>query len=321
MLRDKINEPGLTILIPVFNVSIETLINAIVDEIKQKSLENKVAIICLDDCSTNKDLTRQNSLFVSRLRELNIFYFVAKNNSGRSKTRNKLVRLARTSWLLFLDADVLPDKNSFLSDYFEAINADKYDVVCGGTSYLQRIFKDRKYDFYYDFMTRIAVISAQKRNKNIWKYLLTSNVLVRKLVLQKCKFNKSFKTYGYEDQEWAIRIKEKFRVIHIDNTVSHLGLQTKDEFLEKFRVSIKNYHLLIKLHPEEFFQTPLGKIVTYTSLLPLNFLVKIEKNIFWLLKKINCCLPVIAFLYQINKVFLMSIYSRRETGDNQKSKD
>ena len=48
-------------------------------------------------------------------------------------------------------------------------------------------------------------------------------------------FNEQFTGYGYEDIEWGLRLANRWKVQHIENTASHLGLVTKSAALEKMR--------------------------------------------------------------------------------------
>lgn len=302
---------GLTVLVPVFNYDIENLLEKLILE-KKLLPENGVRIIFLDDCSTDKEASDKNKHLVSSLGDREVRYFVARKNGGRSKTRNKLIRLAKTDWILFLDADVLPDRQNFLRHYLETARTAGYDVICGGTSYEQRLLPDPKFDFYFDLMKMASNVTTETKNIEKWRYVLTSNIFAKRAVFQACKFDERFKTYGYEDQEWAIRVARCYSLIHVDNPVSHIGLQTREEFFKKMRVSIPNYWLLGRIHPDVFNVTPLARLVYLLSFFPALILKCIAG--FSEFFCINLSLPVRAvyWLYQLEKVTLLSVVSKME---------
>src|SRR3990167_168023 len=60
---------------------------------------------------------------------------VAPENHGRSFARNWLVAQAPSSWILLIDADMLPDSPEFLARYLDAArNAAGPALIAGGFS-------------------------------------------------------------------------------------------------------------------------------------------------------------------------------------------
>ena len=118
----------LSILIPVYNFDIRSLVDSLRAELI--SLDVIYEICCLDDASTNRELSQKNA-------EINAFmhcsYSVQPENLGRSKTRNNLIDKARYEWLLFLDGDVLPVRPDFIDNYLQALK--KHGVLYGGLEY------------------------------------------------------------------------------------------------------------------------------------------------------------------------------------------
>ena len=70
-----------------------------------------------------------------------------------------------------------------------------------------------------------------------------------KTVFQKIKFDAAINGYGHEDTlyGWSLK-KEKVEVLHIDNRLTHLGLDDPNTFLEKRRMAIRNLVSLIQQH-------------------------------------------------------------------------
>lgn len=267
----------LSILIPVYNWNVTLLLRKILDEINGFSLDGKVEVIVLDDCSTAADILRDNEKFVEENRHAYLHYRRLDRNTGRSVVRNILTEQARGDFFLFLDCDVLPDSGRFIRNYLEYVQRNDHDVVCGGISYTSRILQGKEYDFCVYFGKRKEVRAAQERNIEPWRHLLTSNIMVRKSTYRDVPFNVRFVGYGYEDIEWGIRLAESWRVRHIENTASHLGLVSKATALDKMRKAVPNYLLLRRQYPEAFAVATVGKLAQTLTILPEKILTDLDR--------------------------------------------
>ena len=71
------------------------------------------------------------------------------------------------------------------------------------------------------------------------------NFVVPKPVFQKIKFDLTINGYGHEDTlyGWSLK-KEGVEVLHVDNRLTHLGLDDANTFLEKRQMAIRNLLLL-----------------------------------------------------------------------------
>jgi len=251
-----------SICIPVFNWDIRLLLSGLLDELSSSHYRSDVELIITDDSSSNAALKERNRQFVDEHMFEHLHYRELDHNVGRAKIRNLLAEEASGEFLLFLDSDVLPDEKDFLEKYLYYVDRNEWDVVCGGLSCINRIMIDKRYDFYLYLSKKIEAVPAKVRNKTPWRYLWTSNAMVRKSVFLEIPFDERFSGYGYEDSEWGIRLTRKYKVLHIDNTVSHLGLVTKEKAYQKMRNSIRNYVLLARLHPEAFRDSGIYKITS-----------------------------------------------------------
>jgi hypothetical protein len=205
----------------------------------------------------------------------------------------------------FFDADVLPDNPDVLEKYLTYIYEDRWDVICGGLSYQSRIMNEKEYDFYVYMSGKLNVKPAKTRNITPWRYLWTSNIMVRKSAFLSTPFDERFVGYGYEDAEWGIRLSKQYKVLHIDNTVSHLGLITKKTVYQKMVASIGNYLLLAKIHPRSFQESSVSKIVKWLILLNSSMLENIDN----FLKKLFFCINdnrLSLLLLQFNKAILLA---------------
>ena len=293
----------LSILIPTYNWDISQLLLALFNEISMSNLENITEIIIADDCSTLAGIKVVNAKVIKNLARVTIKYHELKRNIGRSKIRNFLAKEAGGSHLLFLDSDILPDRKDFIRQY---INHLSWKIVCGGRSYNQRILLEQIYDFHVYFGKKTEVKSPMERNLNSWRFLFTSNLMIRKDVFESVLFDELFYGHGYEDTEWAIRLSKLHTIYHIDNTASHLGLNTKMKLLNQMRNGTNNYIYLSKLHPMEFMETPIYPLINKLIKLSLPLLRVIDLTLITTFEKLNNN-ELLYKIYQLDKAVWFAI--------------
>ncbi|WP_136524743.1 glycosyltransferase family 2 protein [Geomonas ferrireducens] len=267
----------ISILVPVFNWDISRLINSLLTEIDATAPEGVVEVIVVDDASTDAALLSANSAFLSSHSRPFLRYLPAERNLGRAGVRNRLAAEAAGRFLLFLDCDVLPDSAYFIGNYLSCAEADSHDVVCGGISYRTRVLSGTEFDYHAYLGNRKEVKPAALRNREPWRHILTSNIMVRKSVFQGTSFDERFIGYGYEDIEWGVRLSKRYRILHIDNTASHLGLASKATVYQKMRASVRNYLLLRELCPEAFHASAVSKLVRLLEFVPAPFLTAADR--------------------------------------------
>lgn len=273
----------LSILIPVYNWNVTLLLKRLFQEIETCDLSSQVEVIVLEDGSTDVKTYTDNVEFISENLKQYLTSERLEQNVGRSMIRNLLASKATGNFLLFLDCDVLPDTDDFIRKYISLAEEDSFDVVCGGISYRTRILNEPEYDYHAYLGNRKEVKPASERNNEPWRHILTSNIMVRKSVFLGTPFNERFTGYGYEDIEWGVRLAKKYRILHIDNTASHLGLVTKAKAYEKMCNSVPNYLLMRDICPEAFVASAISKAVDLLarcSLPALNFLDRTLKRRF-----------------------------------------
>lgn len=295
----------ISVLIPVYNWDISLLIKKLIDEIKEFDLPEKIEIILVDDGSNNA--IKETNRWVTEVENINLKYKELPYNTGRAKVRNILIGLASGKYILFLDTDGLPDREDFLSQYLLYAQSAIHDVVCGGRSYKHRILWGKEYEIYLYLSQKTEVKPSEERNKEPWRYIFTSNVMVRKSVIEDEYFDERFINWGYEDIEWAIRIVRKYKIHHIDNPVSHLGLKTKDSIYKQLDQSAGNYALLAKLHPDYFEKTPIAKWVNRLK----GFNRSVLKSLHYILKHTydlnGLPVPIYYYIIQLNKAVCLTM--------------
>ncbi|WP_304219510.1 glycosyltransferase family 2 protein [Phenylobacterium aquaticum] len=204
-------------------------------------------LLVLDDGSGDPALAARVEAAVADL-SLPARFIRLDANEGRSKGRNRLVRHARGQWLLFLDSDMLPDRPDFIATWLDLIAKDQPAVAFGGFSLdqapanpdnaLHRAIADGS-------DCQPAAVRARMPEK-----IFTSNLLVRRDVFAAETFDEAFTGWGWEDVEWGMRVAARWPILHVDNTATHLGLDTAETLTAKYEQSIGNFLKITARHPD-----------------------------------------------------------------------
>ncbi|MDP8915910.1 MAG: glycosyltransferase family 2 protein, partial [Pseudomonadota bacterium] len=59
-----------------------------------------------------------------------------------------------------------------------------------------------------------------------------------------------FQGWGWEDVEWAMRVGRRWPIRHIDNTATHLGLDSAQTLSRKYEQSAANFARVMAAHPD-----------------------------------------------------------------------
>ena len=193
---------------------------------------------------------------------------IAEENKGRSTARNTLQEKARGDWVLFLDADMRPGSDDFLSNYLSLIASDTADIIFGGFTVPKKV--SRSEELHRALSEMSDCLDLSERQAAGPQFVATSNLCVRKSVLLAEPFDSGFVGWGWEDSEWAARAAASFTLIHADNTALHLGLESEDTLLKRFRYSAKNYERFTSLHPELAQTLTLYRLIQKLRKLPMH---------------------------------------------------
>ncbi len=288
-----------SILIPVYNWDVRSLLQNLHGQCLELDEQRGIEIIVIDDGSNEKfdtaSLAEQLSL---------VIYEEFSVNRGRVAVRNALLDKAKGEYVLFCDADMLPDHDDFMQVYFDQAKAG-CEIVCGGISYLQSRAGDVDCSFYLYKSKKTEALSAVDRNVTPWRYLFTSNTMLRRDILDSIRFDSRFEGYGFEDIEWAIRLSEAYIIKHVDNTCSHMGVLTKQQVYTNMRDSINNYVLLLSLHPERTAGSGAVTFATRFEILSVSLLTVADAVLSKLFSFIPWN-PVLFFVFQCDKVVLLA---------------
>ena len=222
---------SLSICIPVFNWDITLLTQSLID---MCSSANQEFEILLYDDGSEESYKEKNRVLLNTPK---VLYKELPHNVGRSKIRNLLSKEANYNYLLFLDCDVLPANNNFITLYNQQISSNK-KIVLGGLSHQDSPPENANLRWLYG--TKKEEVSAETRNLSPHKSFKTSNFLIHKSILLQVQFNEKLKGYGHEDTFFGYDLKKlNLPVYHIDNPVIHLGLESSQQFILKTEDGLK----------------------------------------------------------------------------------
>ena len=289
----------LSILIPVYNWNVQPLLKKLYAQCCGVEMRGQVEIIVIDDGSSEKFDTASTAEKLSF-----VLYEELPRNLGRGAVRNALLDKAKGEYVLFLDADMFPDHDNFIQVYFNLAKAG-CEILCGGISYLQYMEREEEYSFYLYKSKKTEALPATVRNNVPWRYFFTSNIILRRDIVNSVRFDSRFKGYGFEDIEWSIRLSETYQIIHIDNTCSHMGVIGKERVFTNMRDSIVNYVLLLSIHPEQTAGSGAAKYARKLKLLPV-FLLNFSDIVLSRLFSFLPWNPLLFLVFQCDKVVLLA---------------
>ncbi|WP_419900103.1 glycosyltransferase family 2 protein [Roseomonas sp. USHLN139] len=240
--------PRLSILVPTYDRDIRPLATELLDDMA--ALPDPAAVELLVLIDGNPNLTGQEAVLnLATARDLAAGLAPSPRNLGRAEARNTLARLARGEVVLFLDADGLPDAPGFVARALAAA-ADPQAVVCGGRTGQRLDPPPRDSLLFHTHSQKREWIPAAERNRDPEGNFLSANFQVGRELFLATPFDESFRGWGWEDTEWALRIGRVAPMRHIDNSVTHMEYHSDAGWLGRLDRSVENYRRLYRLHPE-----------------------------------------------------------------------
>lgn len=225
-------------------------------------------IVILDDGSNDPELAAEVEAAVGVLPLPTRFVRLARNE-GRSRGRNRLVSHARSDRFLFLDSDMLPDDEHFLGRWLCIIATDDPPVAFGGFS-LEQVEPRPEQALHRSMAAQSDCLDAAARSVTPEKHVFTSNLLVRRDVFEAEPFDENFAGWGWEDVEWGMRVARRWPILHIDNTATHLGLDTARTIAAKYEQSAANFARVVAAHPAVVASYPSYKVAKLLKRAPLR---------------------------------------------------
>jgi len=244
-LKQHRKKPVLSVLIPYFKDDPTALLHAL---LSQTAEQDGVEILIYDDGTGDADLNAKVCAAVKSAHSP-VHLMIAHENKGRSTARNALQENARADWVLFLDADMRPVWHRFLKDYTTLIEAEMADVIFGGFTVAEKA-ETPDQELHRALSEVSDCLSLAARQDAGPKFVASSNLAVRKAVLAAEGFDDGFTGWGWEDSEWAARVAKRFELMHADIPALHLGLESTETLLRRFKTSGHNYVRFTEKHPD-----------------------------------------------------------------------
>lgn len=260
----KTAKPAVSVLIPFLRDDPAELLNLLDEE--AASVDGAVEIVVLDDGTRDAALTARLAAQIKGM-ALPVRLITLPANEGRSIGRNRLASAARGGSLLFLDSDMRPDHRRFLRDWADLAAREDPAVAFGGFSLLQAP-TDARFAVHRAMAAKSECVPYTERAKQPEKYVYTSNLLVRRDVFEAEAFDPGFTGWGWEDVEWAMRVSRRFRVVHLDNAATHMGLDTVAALAGKYEQSAPNFARMAQRHPAIVAAYPSYKAARLLKRLP-----------------------------------------------------
>ena len=205
-------------------------------------------IVLIDDGTCDEKLTAKICRTIAKWPGPAILLSFSKNQ-GRAISRNRSIEIARGEYMLFVDADMIPQYDNYLEQYFNIINRKAAAIVFGG--FIARAENLNHDNLLHYNLSESGDCRPVSVRKNLGAYSVASNnLLVRREIMDICPFDANFTGWGWEDTEWALRATSLgFGLLHIDNPAIHIGLDSSQMMLNKYREAGANLKLMLDKHP------------------------------------------------------------------------
>ena len=223
-------------------------------------------LVLLDDGSASAELL-SHVMEAAERSALPAKIIVWGANRGRSAARNRLVAEARGEYVLFLDADMIPDQSDFLQSWLDLVQRQRPFIAFGGLS-VRQTKPSRETALHHFLFARSDCRSAWMRERSPARFVATSNLLVRRDVLGESPFDDGFSGWGWEDVDWALRAGRHAPILHVDIPATHAGLDCVETLLRKSAEAGPNYGRLSRKHPEATARFPAHRVAQFLKLLP-----------------------------------------------------
>ncbi len=296
----------ISILIPTYNCNVIALFQALKTELD--SIAPNYEVICYEDGSS--EYVQDNSEIIKTI--ANAKHIISKDNKGRITTRQSLAEMAKYDWLLFLDSDVIPEKNNFINDYLKHINL-KHDAIYGGYSY-DLAKPDKQFTLRWKYGKNYEHVDAEIRNKTPYKIVISGNFLIKKSVFLDINSRIENDGYGYDNYLGALMKSHDVKVFHINNNVTHKGLDTNTVFLTKVEKAVETIFEINQKHSTIITENTLLEFYKKVKSLGLSKLIAFTFNLSKtkIRQQLLSCNPNLTLLQFYKLGYLCSITSSKK---------
>jgi glycosyltransferase involved in cell wall biosynthesis len=243
----------LSVCIPVYNYDIKPLIDQLYSQIKKCS--TPVEIVVLDDGSSEHFRQINHDI-----KSLDCVRYFEQANSGRSKSRNRLAELANYPFLAYIDCDC-EINDHYISQYIENLQANT--VLVGGLLYPPKP-QNKQLHLRWKAGVKKEVKPLPQRKANPYANFLSSNFVIPTTLIKQGGFDNRLSQYGHEDTMFGNWLNtNRIKIIHLNNPVIHMGIDTALEYLKKIEQSIDNIRII---YQSQGFTSEIRLLVFYQRL-------------------------------------------------------
>lgn len=207
-----------------------------------------VEFILIDDGSASATLLSDAISAAERLRAPARIIVWGKNR-GRAAARNRLIAEARGEYVLFLDADMIPESPRFLSIWLGVLTTQRPLIAFGGLS-VAHVKSDAETALHHNLFASSDCARAEIRARKPAQATASANLAVRRDFLETLPFDPRFTGWGFEDTDWALSAAQRAGILHVDNPATHAGLDDVPTLMRKSAEAGRNFARLAQKHPE-----------------------------------------------------------------------
>lgn len=209
--------PCISIIIPVHNA--EKTLGKCLSAVFNSTFQ-KFEVIIVDDASNDASL-RIASSFPCSIIELNI-------NMGASAARNRGARNARGAFLLFIDSDVVIQRNT-VQLFVDSLK--NYSAVFG--IYSQNPGVDDLLSLYQNFYAHKSIKETKELTSMFYSYCAA---IKKELFHTAGEYDESWTRATFEDVEFGLRVVEKGHRIYLNKHIEvvHYNYYTMKRFINNY---------------------------------------------------------------------------------------
>lgn len=240
----------ISVIIPSFN-RFETLARCLDAITNQTISADKYEILIIDDCSTD-NTEEQAKIYINNAKEKNIRYIKNKKNLGIARTRNVGVRNALGRILVFLDNDLLVNREFLECHLNKHENVNDYKLaVVSNVTYKPEYLKKSNFGTYIQsraigYRSNKEMIGIDMENLPDNYFAGGGSSCTKRFAVEIGMFEENLSKYGVEDELFGFRLKKnggrisfcnEAKILHDDPNV--FPYYWKIKYQEMGRYSLK----------------------------------------------------------------------------------
>lgn len=278
--------PTLSVIIPTYNRW--PRLQKCLDLLKAQSTSEPFEVIVVNDGSKDETKKSLNEL-KKTWKNLQVIH---QDNTGQGVARENGLERAKGEVILFIGDDIYA-QDGFLEAHLQfhqkhpdltqtCLGLSEWDPTTCDTRFMKWLTSKRGPQFSYEGLRAGQLLS-------FW-FFYTSNISIKKKLIQKEHFSSAFKGYGWEDIELAYRLETEHKMQLIyepkalawhDDPMEHKQLKSRMRQIGKNALVFKALHPDVKVIPSGLKRM----ILTALSHPAVQLLVKhIKKEWWWYLQ-------------------------------------